>query len=280
MRDHNQQPANVSVVVIARNEEANLPRCLKAVTFTDDILVVDDGSEDNTVKVAEQAGARVVAHPMKNFADQRNWAMENGKLQNDWVLHLDADEVITEELAGEIPERVRHSAADVAGFYMSRKTMLGNRWLRFSATYPAWVPRLVSRNRVRFIQDGHGDKLGEVRGGFEYLKNPCLHYNFSKGWSDWLARHNSYSTLEAIKLIEDMPTERFSSLFSIDPATRRKALRSVSYRLPLRPWLRFFYVYVLRLGFLDGKPGLTYSVLQAFYEYMICLKVSEMREKM
>jgi len=277
MMSEQKDKINVSAVVIVRNEADNLPRCLDSLNFSDDILVVDDFSEDNTANIATRSGARVVSHGMKDFADQRNWAMENGELKYDWVMHLDADEVLTSELIDEMAERVKTADGDLAGFFLARKTMLGNRWLRYSATYPAWVLRLVNKNRVKFVQVGHGEKLGSAKGRIEYLKNPFLHFNFSKGWSDWFDRHNRYSSLEAKNLTEQTSELGFFSLFSTDPDIRRRALRVVSYRLPFRPWLRFFYVYFLRLGFLDGKPGLTYTVLQAIYEYMICLKVKEMK---
>ena len=278
MKQHKEK-INISAVIIARNEADNLPRCLGAINFTDDILVVDDFSEDNTVDIAKQSGARVVSHAMKDFADQRNWAMENGKLKYVWVMHLDADEVLTPELINEISKRLETTDGDLAGFYIARKTMLGNHWLRHSATYPAWVPRLVHQKRVTYSQVGHGEKLGAAKGRMEYLKNPFLHFNFSKGWTDWFDRHNRYSSLEAKNLIEQSSKLGFFDLFSSDPDIRRRALRVVSYRLPFRPWLRFFYVYFFRLGFLDGRSGVTYTVLQSIYEYMICLKVREMKDK-
>lgn len=270
--------AGVSVILIVKNEEANLPRCLASVAFSDDILVVDDQSEDDTVQTAEAAGARVLAHTMESFAAQRNWAMANACPRHDWVLHLDADEVVPGDLAEEIADRTREADEDTAGFYMARKTMLGERWLRFSATYPAYVPRLVRRGRVSYAADGHGEKLAEVEGRFEYLDHPCLHFNFSKGWADWLDRHNRYSTAEAAKLVDEGRAVDWRGLVSGDAARRRRAMRTLSYRLPFRPWLRFFYVFVLCRGFLDGRYGLTSSALQAVYEYMICLKVRELRQ--
>ena len=269
--------AGVSVILIVKNEEANLPRCLESLTFSDDVIVVDDGSQDNTVQLAEAAGARVCAHGMESFAAQRNWAMTNAEPRHDWVLHLDADEVVPDDLAAEIVERTRDAADDTAGFYMARKTMLGDRWLRRSATYPAYVPRLVRRGRVTYAADGHGEKLAEVEGRFGYLDYPCLHYNFSKGWADWFDRHNRYSTAEAQKLADEGCAVDWSGLVSGDAARRRRAMRAFSYRLPFRPWLRFFYVLVFCGGFLDGRCGLTSSALQALYEYMICLKVRELR---
>lgn len=262
-------------MIIARNEEHNLPRCIGSLSAFDDILVVDDGSTDRTMEVASQLGAKVLSHTMKSFADQRNWAMSNGNLRNEWVIHLDADEVFTPELTREVTSKVIEADETIAGFYMARKTMLGERWLRHSATYPAWVPRIVRRNRVIYAQDGHGEILGSVKGQFKYLANPCLHYNFSKGWSDWFARHNWYSSQEAKKILIKGKEYGFTDLFASDPAHRRRALRAVSYRFPFRPFMRFFYVFILRRGFLDGKFGLTYSILQAIYEYMISIKVDE-----
>lgn len=279
MMGEQKEKIDISTVIITRNEADTLPRCLNAIDFSDDILVVDDFSEDNTSEIAKRSGARVLSHALKDFADQRNWAMENGELKYDWVLHLDADEVLTPELINEISERLETTDGDLAGFYIARKTMLGNRWLRHSSTYPAWVPRLVHQHRVKYLQVGHGEKLGSAKGRMEYLKNSFLHYNFSKGWADWFDRHNRYSSLEAKNMIEQTSNLGFFNLFSSNPDIRRRALRVVSYRFPFRPWLRFFYVYFLRFGFLDGRSGLTYTVLQSIYEYMICLKVRELKSQ-
>lgn len=270
----------VSVVVLARNEERNLGRCLPALAFADEVVVVDDLSADSTADVAARNGACVVQHKMVSFADQRNWAMESAGLRHEWVLHLDADEVVTPELAAELAERLKAVAPGTAGFQLARKTMLGERWLRFSATYPVYVPRLVRRDRVRFEAFGHGERVGSADGEFEYLKEPCLHYNFSKGWADWFERHNRYSSHEAERILGIMAGHEALALhecLSLDPVRRRAALRRLSYRLPGRAFLRFVYIYLLRLGFLDGRDGLTYARLQSMYETMITLKVRERR---
>lgn len=267
----------LSVVVLARDEERNLARCLPALSFTDDVVVVDDRSADRTVAVASEHGARVVSHEMKSFADQRNWAMVSAELRYDWVLHLDADEVVTPGLERELCRRLPDVEADVAGFHMARKVMLGEKWLRFSATYPVYVPRLVHRERVRYAPSGHGECVSWAKGRFQYLREPCLHYNFSKGWSDWVDRHNRYSSREAEKILLELPGLDLPGCLSPDPVRRRIALRGLSYRLPARAALRFFYVYVMRCGFLDGRAGLTYARLQAIYETLITLKIREGR---
>ena len=269
----------LSVVVLARDEEANLPRCLAALAFAGEVVVVDDGSRDGTAAVAGAHGARVVEHAMVSFADQRNWAMQSAGLLHPWVLHLDADEVVTPALAAELAARLDAAPAGVCGFHLARKTMMGERWLRFSATYPVYVPRVVRRDRVRFEAFGHGERVGWADGAFKYLREPCLHYNFSKGWADWFDRHNRYSSREAESLVGGAAGRDTAGCFSRDPVRRRAALRALSYRLPFRSGLRFFYVYVLRMGLLDGRKGFVYALLQAVYEVMITLKVKELRAR-
>jgi glycosyltransferase involved in cell wall biosynthesis len=273
------KPMALSVVVPVRNEEQNLGRCLPALSFADEVVVVDDLSTDRTVGVAAEHGARVVRHEMISFADQRNWAMVHAGLKHPWVLHLDADEVVTPALARELEARVPSASPGVAGFYLARKTMLNDRWLRYSATYPVYVPRVIHRDRARFEAFGHGERLGRVEGDFEYLEEPCLHFNFSKGWADWFDRHNRYSTREAEQIMVDRGAAGVTGCFDRDPVRRRAALRRLSYRLPCRSSLRFVYVFFLRFGFLDGRGGLTYATLQALYETMITLKVREARQR-
>lgn len=269
----------LSVVVLARDEEANLARCLPALAFADEVVVVDDRSTDRTADVARVHGARLAQHVMETFADQRNWAMESAGLRNMWVLHLDADEVVTRELADELAERLATVAPGTAGFQLARKTMLGEKWLRFSAAYPVYVPRLVHRDRVRYGAFGHGERVMRADGVFEYLKHPCLHYNFSKGWADWFDRHNRYSTREAERIVMEADGLSLGECLSRDPVRRRAALRRLSFRLPCRAFLRLAYHYVLRLGFLDGREGWRFARVMAMYEAMISLKVAELRRR-
>jgi glycosyltransferase involved in cell wall biosynthesis len=271
----------VTAVVLARNEEHNLSRCLSdASAVVSDLVVIDDNSTDSTRSVSEALGARVYEHGLESFAGQRNWAMEHARLHTEWVLHLDADEVVTPELAAEIQQRVETAGPEVAGFLLSYKTMLDGRWLKHSSTFPVWVLRLVRRGRVRYTERGHGEGY-EADGKILRLQEPFLHYNFSKGFTEWLAKHNRYSSLEAQACLQDLRTGRLKwrALMSRDPVLRRRALKRLSFRLPFRPWLKFFYMYVLRRGFLDGMPGLTYCTLQGIYEYMICLKIKELKRR-
>ncbi len=260
--------ASISAVVLAHNEAANLPRCLRALRGCDEIVVVDDGSTDDSPRIAAECGARVAVHAFSSFADQRNWAMEDAGLRNEWTLHLDADEVLPPAVLDEIRRRLPAMASGSVGFF-ARKVMLGDKWLRFSADYPVFVPRLMHRAGPRYAMRGHGEVLAASPAEAVFFDEPILHYNFSKGWADWRARHRRYAAAEAERIRAGSAGFSWRALVSTDPTARRGALRALSYRLPGRPALRFLYAYVLRLGFLDGASGLRFCLAMASYERMI-----------
>ena len=261
-------PLSISAVVLSHNEAANLPRCLRALRDCAEVVVVDDGSTDDSPRVAAECGARVVVHPFVSFADQRNWAMDAAGLRHDWVLHLDADEVVTPELLGEIRRRLPALEAGAVG-QLARKVMLGDQWLKHSADYPVYVPRLVHRRGPRYAMRGHGETLEVVPAASVYFAEPLLHYNFSKGWAEWRARHLRYAAAEAARIRSGGTSFSLRKLTSRDRAERRAAARALSYRLPGRPILRFLYAYGLRLGFLDGAAGWRFCRAMADYERMI-----------
>lgn len=258
----------ISAVVLSHNEAANLPRCLQALRACAEVVVVDDGSTDGSPRIAAECGARVVRHSFASFAAQRNWAMENAGLTQDWVLHLDADEVVTPAFLEEVRRRLPALPARAAGFF-ARRVMLDGRWLHFSADYPVYVPRLVHRNGLCYAMRGHGEVLATEPEQAVYLREPVLHYTFSKGWEEWRTRHRRYAAAEAGRIQAGLPPFSFRALIAPDRAVRRAAWRAWSYRLPGRPGLRFLYAYFLRLGFLDGRAGLRFSLAMAEYERMI-----------
>ncbi|MBI3862556.1 MAG: glycosyltransferase family 2 protein [Planctomycetia bacterium] len=269
---------DLSVVVIARNEEQNIGRCLAALEWCDDVLVVDDFSDDHTRDVAESHGARVLQNKFRSFASQRNWALDAGGLRHGWVLMLDADEVMTEPLRRELETDLASVSAGTAGFLMCRKTIFLDRWLRFSDGFPVWIMRLVRRDGPRFADAGHGEEpVPAVDGTLQKIREPFLHYPFSKGLADWVNRHNRYSTLEADLEFHRASRVVFGDLFSFDRAARRKALRNVGRRLPFRPFWRFCFHYFAKAGFLDGRAGWQYAWLMSVYEGLIVLKVRERR---
>ncbi len=269
----------ISVLILTFNEERNLSACLESVRWSDDVLVLDSFSDDKTVEIARAAGARVLQNRFVNFAEQRNFGIEHGGLKHEWILHLDADEVVTPELHQEMISRIQASASDA--YKLASKLMFENRWLRYSSIYPSYQVRLGRRDALRFQQVGHGqrEKLSAERLGT--LDQALLHYSFSKGVDDWIRRHNRYSTDEAKNFVDNLAGQPLdlAGLFSPDAMRRRRALKHFGCRLPFRPAFRFVYMYLLRGGFMDGAPGYYYCRLLALYEYMIVLKIRELRQR-
>ncbi len=264
-----------SIVILTRDEERNIVDCLATVSWCDDVVVVDSGSRDRTVELATVSGARVVAHPFEDFASQRNWAMETVELRYDWVFHLDADERFTPELRRGCEEAVERGG--FSGYFVPAKTIFMGRFLRWASLYPSFQVRLVRRGELRFVEVGHGQREAEALHGCGYVREPYLHHWMSKGVEEWVERHNRYSSAECRHELEGAAEGRSGGAEPSGPVRRRRVLKRFSRRLPLRPWLRFLYMYVLRLGFLDGRPGLVYCRLLALYEAMIELKLTEAR---
>jgi glycosyltransferase involved in cell wall biosynthesis len=267
---------SLSILVLTLNEEANLPACLAAVNWCDDIVLLDSFSNDGTVSVAEAIGARVYQRKFDHFAGQRNYALDNIDFKHDWILHLDADEIVTPALHSEMLSVIRAGGFDA--FRLPSKTMFFGRWLRYSGMYPTYQVRLGHRDRLRFKQVGHGQREDLPVERVGTLNEPYLHYSFSKGLTEWFEKHNRYSTDEAHEAVRVLTAGHgldWRGLLVRDPTRRRRALKALSFWLPFRPSLRFFYMYVVRGGFLDGRAGFVYCRLLAIYEYLIVLKARE-----
>lgn len=221
--------APLSVVVIAKNEQDNLPRCLQALSWADEVVVVDDYSKDDTVRVAEDCGARVLQHRFESFAAQRNWAIREGGLRNDWVLMLDADEVATPEFAEEIIEKVSFASPETVAFGTCRKTMMGDSWLKYSDGFPVWIMRVVRRGSAWFEDCGHGEvPFPQIEGEAGQIAQPFLHYPFSRGMDDWWRRHAAYAGREARKESHCKNAVGYAGLLSLNSCKRRRAIRQFS----------------------------------------------------
>jgi glycosyltransferase involved in cell wall biosynthesis len=271
------EQGSISVVILSHNEATNLPRCIQAVSDCEDVVVLDDGSNDNSQVVARSCGARVVEHTFVSFADQRNWAMDHAALQHDWVLHLDADEVMTPDAMQAVQEAAQTLSPGQVG-WIARKIMLEDRWIRFSVDYPVYVARLIHRDGPRFVMRGHGEVIDAAPESAHLLREPLLHYAFSKGWNDWWERHRRYADAEANRICDGLPSVSLRALCSRDRQTRRAALRALSYHLPFRPTMRFLYSYLLCQGFRDGRQGFRFCRAMAGYERLIQCALKEIRE--
>jgi len=266
----------ISVVILTKNEELDLPACLNSLNWCNDVHVLDSGSTDMTVSIARKFGACVSYNSFETFGRQRNFALENLDIRYDWIFFLDADEVITDKHYTAMLQAISSATDEVAGFYCCSKLMLGKTWLKRSDNFPKWQFRLLRKGRAKFTDFGHGQKETEVRGKIRYIKEPYLHYGISKGWTEWIDRHNKYSSKEAIARLDNCPP--FKNLFSRHKSIRNPALRSRLSRLPGWPFLRFFLTYFFAGGFLDGAPGFIYCINNFYYEFMVQIKLWEIQK--
>ena len=267
--------APISVLILTKNEQQDLPACLQSVAWSDDIHVYDSVSSDRTVEIAQAFGATVTQRPFDNWASHQNWGLQNIAFKHPWVFYIDADERMTPELVDAVRAAVAAPGHSVA-FRLQRRDFFLDTWLKHVQTSPFYM-RLFRPEKMRYerlvnpisLADG---PVGEITG---YLD----HFPFSKGMGHWIERHNNYSRLEAEQILFN---RRNQTPFSITKAftesafhERRFHQKELFYRLPLRPLVKFLLLYVVKRGFLDGRAGLRYAVLQAIYEYMIVLKVKE-----
>jgi glycosyltransferase involved in cell wall biosynthesis len=268
----------VSALVLTYNEEINIEACLKSLNGIEDVLVVDSGSTDQTCTLAERLGARVLSRSFDNFANQRNFGLDAGDLKHEWVLHLDADEVVTPQFLAALS--ALEPTPGIDGYRVPSKTMLKGSWLKYSGMYPTYQVRLGHRDRMRFKMVGHGQREDLAAERVDTFHEPYLHFNFSHGLTQWLIKHARYAEAEADQVFRDRG-KRLSvgELFSRNGTERRRALKRVSNRIPavLRPPLRFIHAFVLRRGFLDGHAGFQYAVMLACYESMIAAQILDKR---
>lgn len=270
----------VTAIVLTKNEERNISRCLAALEWVDDVVLVDSGSADRTVELAGRTrpDIRVYTHEFKDFGDQRNWALDNASPKHEWILFVDADEVVTAACAEAIRAAVGNPA-DKVGFYLACRNMFLGRWIKHCTLYPSWQLRLLRLGRVRFQKEGHGQR--EVTDGpLGYIPEPYDHHGFSKGIDEWVGRHNVYSTNE-VELILRLRAEPLAlrDVFSRDFVKRRRCLKRLASRMPCRPQMRFVYMFIMRGGFLDGKPGLVFCMLRVAHEIHITAKLAEAKAR-
>ena len=268
----------ISVLILTKNEERDLPGCLESVRWSDDIHVYDSYSTDRTVEIAQAAGAQVTQRTFDNWSAHQNWGLQNIPFKYPWVYYSDADERMTPELVASVGEAVRSPVANVA-FRVQRRDFLYGRWLRHVTASPFNI-RLFRPEKMRYermvnpvsIPNG---PVGELSGYFD-------HFPFSKGTRHWLEKHNSYSTLEAQQIVSNRSARNSFSMreafLAKDRNERRYHQKELFYRMPARPLVKFMLLYFAKRGFLDGRAGFTYAVLQSIYEYMIVLKTRELAE--
>jgi glycosyltransferase involved in cell wall biosynthesis len=280
----------ISVLIPAKNEEQNLPACLDSVARADEIFVVDSQSEDRSIEICEELGATVVQfHFNGRWPKKKNWALDNLPFRNEWVLIVDCDERIPDELWDEMAIAIQNP--DYEGYYLNRRVFFLGKWIRHGGKYPDWNLRLFRHAKGRYenlntedVRNTGDNEVHEhvVMGGqIGYLKNDMLHEDF-RDLFHWIARHNRYSNWEAkvyYNLLTGMGDDSTigANLFG-DSVQRKRFLKRIWVRLPFKPLLRFLLFYVFRLGFLDGRAGYIYGRLLSQYEYQIGVKLFELKQ--
>ena len=279
----------VSVLIPAKNEEANLPACLASVARADEVFVVDSQSSDKSIEISESLGAKVVQFEFKGgWPKKKNWSLENLPFRNEWVLIVDCDERITPELWDEIAQAIENP--EYGGYYLNRRVFFMGKWIRHGGKYPDWNLRLFKHKEGRYenlntedIPNTGDNEVHEhvvLTSKVGYLKEDMLHEDF-RDLYHWLARHNRYSNWEA-RVYYNLLTGKGddgtigASLFG-DSVQRKRFLKKIWVRLPFKPLLRFILFYIIQRGFLDGKAGYIYGRLLSQYEYQIGVKLYELR---
>ena len=245
--------ARLSAVLITQNAAAQLPECLASVAFADEVVVVDSGSTDGTAELAARYGARLVTKEWLGFGRQKQFAVEQAA--NDWVLCLDSDERVSPELAASVVRTLQAPAAPV--YRMARRNRFLGRWLRHGEGYPDWSPRLFDRRRARWSNDSvHERVLCATAPGT--LEGDLLHHS-AEDLGRYLEKQNRYTALAAQQLYEQ---------------GQRAGMRELAFS----PLARFLKFYLLRLGFLDGLPGLIHVCIGCMNSFMKYAKLIELRK--
>jgi glycosyltransferase involved in cell wall biosynthesis len=269
----------VSVLVPTLDEELNLPECLASLSWADEVFVLDSFSHDRTVEIARGLGANVVQHAFAGYSTQKNWALDHLPFRNEWLLIVDADERVTPALRDEIA-RVLARGDGHAGYYVNRRFIFLGTWIQHAGWYPSWNLRLF-RHALGRYDDREVHEHVVLHGRAGYLREDLIHAD-RRGLEAFVARHNRYSSLEAmarLKAAQSAPDRaRLPLRLGGSPVERKRWLRERLWpRVPARPLVLFAYMYVVRGGFLDGRAGLALCTFHAFQEFMVGLKLSELR---
>ena len=277
----------VSILIPIKNEAHNLPRCLAAVAWADEIFIVDSSSTDGSQAIAEAHGAKVVQFDFNGtWPKKKNWALDNLPFSHEWVFILDADDVMPLDAENEFRAIVSQTSSNVDGFWINRRFMFLGQWLKH-AYYPNWNLRLFRHRMGRYekltdVATASGDnEVHEhvvIQGGLTgKLKCEMDHYAFPSV-DVFVEKHNRYANWEA-RVAMDNYLKASTGGLQHGAVGMRRRLKLLSQKLPCRPLLRFLYVYIWQKGFLDGAAGYHFSRLHAMYEYLCVVKEFELKNR-
>ena len=257
----------VSVVVLTRDEEPNIRRCLASVAWAGQVVVVDSGSTDDTVLIARSLGAEVVEQRWLGFSAQREFALRHPLIRHDWIYFVDADEWVSPQLACEVERQLK--APPCSGFSHRYRLVFQGTWIRHCGWYRgSWIVRLVNRDKATF----DGNRVGErvcVEGPVQRLANDIVDQDL-KGLATWLHKHVHYAGLEAQRRSQvprrAAQLRQLASRNDTRPLIRAVMKDIIFPSIPIKPAALFVYMYFMRLGLLDGLAGLRFCFYHAWYE--------------
>ncbi len=278
---------NVVAIVLTLNEEKHLRRCIESVSgVVDEVVVMDCYSTDSTLDIAQEMGARVIQHEWVNYAAQFNFALTELDQDTGWVLRIDADEYLTPDLAAEIRQGLALLSTDLEGVYLPRRMKFMGRLIRHGGVFPVQVLRLFRYGKGE-CENRWMDEHVKVSGNTACFSNELIDDNLnSLTW--WIDKHNKYASREVVDMLNleyaFMPHDTVASLSDGSQASLKRWIKENVYaRLPggFRAFAYFCYRYFLRLGFLDGKEGTAFHILQGFwYRYLVDAKLAEVKRYM
>lgn len=263
----------IVAIILTKDEENNLPACLESLRGVVSVVyVVDSGSRDATVRIADSFGARVLHHDFVTQARQFNWALDHIQSESEWVMRVDADERVSPKLGKSLAGILPTLSESVTGLEVPIRIRFLGRDLRWGDSYPVWLIRLFRSGKGRYDDAWMDERIVLSEGRVKRITGDLIH-EIPKNLTDWTVKHSRYSERECRELLEGRIVDR--------SAGRRKILKQSLYlRLPcfVRAFLYWFYRYFLCLGFLDGREGLIYHFLHAFwYRFLVDSKLYELK---
>ncbi|KAA9357477.1 glycosyltransferase family 2 protein [Larkinella humicola] len=274
--------SSISVIILTHNEEKHIGRCIASLLpFTKQIFIVDSFSTDQTVEIARAMGAVVVQNPWVNYATQFNYGIRHIPFQTTWLMRMDADEYVLPELATEINTRLTTLPDDVSGIYVKRRVMFMNRWMRHGDYYPIWLLRIWRSGQGICEESWMDEHIKLSTGRSIQFGHDLVDHNLNNlTW--WTQKHNLYAIREVIDILNIR--FNFDQSIRVEPKffgtqeQRKRYLKQRYASLPLftRPVVYFLYRYIVRLGVLDGRPGLMWHFLQGlWYRFLVDAKLYE-----
>jgi glycosyltransferase involved in cell wall biosynthesis len=278
--------ADIAVIILTFNESLHLARALHHIrSFARQVFVVDSDSTDDTVLIAESFGVHVLYHPFQNYAKQFQWALDHAPITTEWVMRLDADEIIESDLSLEIVERLPKLSPHVSGVYLNRKTIFMNKFIRHGGRYPLKLLRIWRRGKAKIEDRWMDEHMFLLEGTSITFKGGFADHSLID-LSMFTEKHNKYASREALDVVSEQINIKLQSAPDLSSESKfhqvgmKRFMKEKIYnRIPfeLSAFGYFFYRYIVRLGFLDGREGLIYHALQGFwYRFLVGAKVEEL----